>query len=190
MIKPVLCYTCKTPLTFENASPSRIKQGRGECRNCMKLWERKRNNRKPLNSQVPGGYHTFSSCGCQGYLPENRGKSNLFAHACGKNWNCRAGEILAGNSLHAKHRGYAPPADTPHSVIRKLMEETICERCGDPMKWELGNGKTPHLHHDHATGEIYGFTHPHCNPLAMQRQLESFKKEIARLKQRLEEEIL
>jgi hypothetical protein len=56
-----------------------------------------------------------------------------------------------------------------------MMEEPNCERCGEALKWEFGVGKTPHLHHNHETGEIYGFTHPVCNPQAMEQEIERLR---------------
>ena len=59
------------------------------------------------------------------------------------------------------------------------MEEKLCWRCRKPMHWEnLGKGKTPHLHHNHETGEIYGFTHSRCNPSALEEEIRELRKEI------------
>jgi hypothetical protein len=72
------------------------------------------------------------------------------------------------------------PADTPHAEIRKLMEEPNCERCGEPLSWEFGAGKTPHLHHNHITGEIYGFTHPVCNAEALEKEIDRLRELLKR----------
>jgi len=42
-------------------------------------------------------------------------------------------------------------------------------------------GKTPHLHHDHETGEIFGFTHPVCNPHALQDEIDELRKQVKHL---------
>jgi hypothetical protein len=86
--------------------------------------------------------------------------------------------ILYGSQVSAKRDGNEPiPLNTPHSVIRNLMDETDCERCGELLDWSavaIAGAKAPHLHHNHFTGEPHGFTHPKCNPLAMEREIEKF----------------
>jgi hypothetical protein len=44
--------------------------------------------------------------------------------------------------------------------------------------WAFERGKTPHLHHDHNTGKLFGFTHNHCNPRALEDEIERLKKEL------------
>jgi hypothetical protein len=65
------------------------------------------------------------------------------------------------------------------------MAEPDCERCGQPLTWEFGVGKTPHLHHSHTTGQPLGFTHPHCNPQAMEDEIDRQRDEISSLRAHL-----
>lgn len=131
-----------------------------------------------------GQYHKFP-CGCDGILPENfeepnkfaRIKANKLARIINKrHFGCRVSYILLQSQLDAKKGKYAPiPLDTPHSVIRKMMEEPNCERCNEPLDWIFGRGKTPHLHHNHSTGEVYGFVHSHCNHHAVDKEIQRLK---------------
>ena len=96
---------------------------------------------------------------------------------------CRVAKIFATNFQDSVKGGFvAINQNTPHSTIRKMMEEKFCWRCGEPLKWEFGLGKTPHLHHSHKTGEPLGFTHSRCNPNAMEHEIDSLKAEITRLR--------
>jgi hypothetical protein len=65
-----------------------------------------------------------------------------------------------------------------------MMAEPNCERCGEPLVWEFGLGKTPHLHHNRETGEPIGFTHPVCNPRAMEDEIDRLKAVVKKLKSR------
>jgi hypothetical protein len=113
--------------------------------------------------QKPGKLYTFR-CGCSGILPA-AGKSNKFAvwKDSQSSFVCRVPGIFSHGKAAARKHGYKFPKNVSHSVIREMME-TDCWRCGKPLDWSsLGSGKTPHLHHDHETGEILGFTHMRCN---------------------------
>jgi hypothetical protein len=158
------------------------------CRICANRESRKRRWRRgatPRNVQTPGKQHTFP-CGCSGILPKY-GKSNLFAVVTtNKNFVCRITRLFASGRW-AKTRGYAPiDSTTPHSVIRKMMKQN-CVLCGDPLVWALGSGKTPHLHHDHSTGEAFGFAHPRCNTTELQNRVLELKAECRRLQRRVVE---
>jgi hypothetical protein len=61
------------------------------------------------------------------------------------------------------------------------MDKKLCWRCKQPLEWAFTVGKTPHLHHNHKTGEIYGFTHPRCNPNALEHEIDELKQRIAEL---------
>lgn len=47
---------------------------------------------------------------------------------------------------------------------------------------EKQQSSKPHLHHDHETGKIYGFTHPVCNPYAERKMIIRLRKEIRELR--------
>jgi hypothetical protein len=177
------CPHCGISLLKENCTSIRFKTGHGLCNECQKYDNRARYGYEPKNYQLPEHQHNFS-CGCSGILP-TRGKSNKFAiySLTKKYWCCRVLRILWASINAAKKRGYKSmdPA-TPHSVIRNMMEEPNCERCKEPLNWkDLGLGKTPHLHHQHFTsepyGKIYGFTHAHCNPQALENEVDLLHEE-------------
>jgi hypothetical protein len=177
------CYDCGASLTVVNASASAVARGSGRCRSCHRKRSRQLHGRLPRNLQVPGKEHTFP-CGCTGVLPNRRGDSNPFAKWMNKAWQCRVSGILTASRRGAELYGHTPiDSNTSHVVIRKLMDEPNCERCRETLKWDLGMGKTPHLHHDHESGEILGFTHPVCNPRAMEDEIEHLRKQIKKLQQ-------
>ncbi len=172
------CFGCGIKLTSLTSSFSVANRGQGECKVCKKERCRKDRGSQPLNVQNPGEFHAFP-CGCSGVLPvEGSNKFSMAGTHRGKRqYVCRVSFIIKGSNDRAKKGRYQPIfQDTPHTVIRKLMEEPNCECCGETLSWKvLARGKTPHLHHDHKTGEIYGFAHPKCNPLAMEKEIERLK---------------
>jgi len=155
------------------------------CRRKRDIRDSRKQGAKPLNIQVPEKLHTFS-CGCVGILPK-KGEQNKFAMWVQKaGFRCRAQVILLSSKQSAKKNGHRPiSASTPHKTIRFFMEKSKCERCDESLIWEFGFGKTPHLHHDHKTGEIYGFTHPKCNVFAMEREISRLRKQIRKFKLRV-----
>lgn len=172
-----LCTTCGI-----QTRPSR----HAWCRDCQETDRRNKGVLPPLR-QVPGKLWAFS-CGCKTILPPRGGQSkfarwdgspkhNTFAHYC------RAAMIIRANTKDAARRGYtAVDQNTQHSIIYDLMNEKNCCRCHQPLIWEFGIAKTPHLHHDHKTGEIFGFTHPKCNPKAMEDEIKELRAEVRELK--------
>jgi len=170
-----------------------VRRGRGWCRACNRDAMRVISGSLPANRQTAGQPHTFL-CGCPGILPERRGESNKFARwsankgqSNGGAWVCRIASILLNICRDARDGKYAAiDSDTPHSTVRKLMDEPLCERCEQPLNWgDLGFGKTPHLHHDHTTGKIHGFTHNRCNPHAMDIEISKLKARILELEAQL-----
>ena len=150
----------------------------GRCRECKNEYHRdlSRISRgsQPRNRQEPCAAHRFP-CGCSGVLPRH-GERNMFAVSTGSVFICRILAILNMSQHAAKRGGHKPiPKPIPHAVIRKMMDDPNCERCGQPLVWEFGMGKTPHLHHNHETGEPLGFTHPVCNPQAMENEIDRLK---------------
>src|SRR5271156_3516059 len=180
------CSDCGILISTKNSPPSVVAKGSGKCSRCQLDYEQRKRDLAGCTKrrrQTPGQRHEFP-CGCSGTLPEKRGQSNQFAVASRHgSWSCRVLSILNSSQKLARDFGYAPiDPNTSHSVIRKLMEEPNCERCQQPLSWELGAGKTPHLHHDHESGEIFGFTHPRCNPQAMEIEIERLKNENHKLR--------
>jgi hypothetical protein len=159
-------------------------------KNKKKIAEQRRNRykHKLRKRQVPGAPHTFL-CGCSGVLPI-KGESNQFSRfkSGGSGFICRALYILLASKEAARRGGYAPiDKRTPHSLIRELMKVKECWRCRKSLEWVFGKAKTPHLHHNHETGEIYGFTHPHCNPKALEHENEELRERICKQDERIGE---
>ena len=177
------CPDCGDLLNLENSTPSTLAgvNKSGTCLKCANSRRQRMYGRKSINTQRPRKKHAFP-CGCSGYLTAFGGANKFSINHGTRNFGCRVSYMLLGSRKAAKLHGYTPiDPKTPHLVIRKMMEEKNCERCNEPLKWEFGYGKTPHLHHDHDTGEIYGFTHPWCNPRALQREIDILKKENRKL---------
>jgi hypothetical protein len=175
------CGGCGVRKTKRNSSLSHLRIGGAQCTQCITTYNRKRLGQKPRIIQTAGRAFTFP-CGCTGIFPK-RGESNAFARWVANNWHCRAALLLRGSRTASRKWGYKPiNLKTPHSAIRKLMGHKNCVCCGEPLRWVFGKGTTPHLHHNHKTGEMYGFAHPKCNPLALERENERLREEIARLK--------
>jgi hypothetical protein len=186
MSKTKVCTKCNHCLPFTDFSPMRRgKDGRApRCKACGRDYIRLRRGNSPRNFQQPSQPFTFS-CGCSGVLPK-QGQSNQFACGNSRSYWCRVAHILKSSNRKARERHHKPvSADTAHSVIRAMMANPNCERCGQRLVWEFGVNKTPHLHHNHETGQPLGFTHPHCNPQAMEQEIERQRDEIASLKARL-----
>ncbi len=174
------CRRCGVKLSKRKVRTSR-------CSLCSTEISRERRGSKPKIYQIPGEVYTFP-CGCFGVLPRYRGESNQFGRWNSRligfsTWACRADNILQSSRRTAKKRGYeAISLSTPHTVIRQMMEVVNCVLCGQQLDWSVfGRGTTPHLHHDHITGEIHGFAHPKCNPLALQRHVWALEAKIFQL---------
>jgi hypothetical protein len=134
------------------------------------------------NLRIPKRKFCFS-CGCSGILPRKGGHNKLAGWPIYTQAYCRVAKILTQSRKSAERRGGVPiNSDTSHSFIRELMSIKKCWLCGKPLKWGFGKTKTPHLHHDHETGEIYGFTHPACNPRALYNEVIRLRQQIERLK--------
>ncbi|MFZ0885778.1 MAG: hypothetical protein WAN14_20415 [Candidatus Acidiferrales bacterium] len=174
------CCRCGVQINAKNSSPGVAKHRSGWCRICTRDYQRNVVGKKPMNWQKPQSSHTFP-CGCSGILPK-RGSSNKFAIYANSAsvFACRLNRILFSSQDTARNGKYKPiPKSTPHSVIRKMMDNPNCVRCHRPLSWDvLGLGKTPHLHHNHNTGEIYGFTHVECNPQALEQEINRLKNYI------------
>lgn len=129
--------------------------------------------------QKAGERFTFL-CGCSGVLPR-LGLNNWFAGFNGKGFICRVARILSKSQYVAKKLKYQPIAvDTSHAAVRAMMLKPNCERCHQPLDWNdnFVPGQIPHLHHNHHTGEIYGFTHHRCNAKALEQEIDSLREEL------------
>lgn len=128
-------------------------------------------------------------CGSFGALPQNGTSDSLWlwvndskkysaggSHRCRKCCNSYARFRINRNPLAwAKRRlavatdgarkfGYHPPTITPETLVQLIEESKTCYFCSQPLDWESNEkSRRPHLHHDHVTGNVLGFSHPHCN---------------------------
>lgn len=180
------CRVCAVRLTNKNSYPSGVTVRL--CRICERMLSRTRRGQKPRNIQRPRKFHRFI-CGCSGILP-NLGKQNRFAthnsKSTGVGFACRAGALLSTSKHVARRNGYKPINQmTPHSAIRRAMDSDVCVLCGATLQWKFGLGKTPHLHHDHETGELIGFAHPTCNMPEAKTRMKQLLQENIKLRRRI-----
>lgn len=176
MTKYGVCFRCKNRLTDANARPSIVLRRTGLCRICSNKYYKEHSNHPSKNVQRPGKTHKFV-CGCEGLLP-NKGESNKLAIFTATGFVCRVTRILNSSKHNAKRRGYkAISKNIDHLVIREMMKSNRCETCGEPLKWAFSRGETPHLHHDHKTGEILGFSHSICNLGFVQMRIMALREE-------------
>jgi hypothetical protein len=156
------------------------------CYNKRDTLRRRKEGVQPMNTQTLGNFHKFR-CGCEGVLPLKVGEHNKFVAPTNEHFICRiSGIVTASESTAKEYKDKPINRDIPHSAIRLLMEEKNCELCGLPLTWEFAPGKTPHLHHNHATGKLFGFVHAKCNPHALEAEIERQRIEIERLKKKLD----
>lgn len=140
-------------------------------------------------SQYPGKFYKFNKCGHEGVLPET-GNSNDFStwnkdSSClaGGYWRCHicddlyrqglgpkgllgwANDMLSHSKTLARRRGHKPPQIDSKSLVSLRKNATHCsDGCGQELKWSTdGNFRSPHLHHNHETGLVYGLTTETCN---------------------------
>jgi hypothetical protein len=175
--KRLVCRYCQKPW---NETRGRYPR-QACCKDCYINHEYPKRGHPPRHKQKPNIVHCFPKCGCCGLLP-NSGQANQFVIWQHNKWICRVSSILKGIRFESQYKGYAPiDSRIPHSVIRKMMTEPNCVLCHQPLAWKVGRGKTPHLHHNHQTGAIYGFTHHRCNPNALEQEVDRLKERIAEL---------
>lgn len=136
-------------------------------------------------------YHTkkirqYCSCGssiCGGSLCPETGKSKHFCHHCTpEGW---ASHSLNSHKTVAKKEGYAPPDITVDGLVRLRFITTHCHACQAKLWWKLGED-SPHLDHNHVTGQVNGFSHRRCNFILgminkMHRETGRDKEETVRL---------
>jgi hypothetical protein len=148
-----------------------------------------KNNKRRLGKfiQHPNTEFRFP-CGHKGILPDF-GCGNDFARwhkvskprggywccqACSDNYYRGVGPeglltwakmIIHGGKRQARLGGYKPLKITPEELISLRVKAKFCsDGCGEELKWCTdGRFKNPHLHHDHMTGEVYGFVTKKCN---------------------------
>lgn len=60
----------------------------------------------------------------------------------------------------ARRRNYASPLINHYGLVVLMQNSKTCVLCGAVLDWSQ---KSPHLHHDHETGQVHGFAHQLCN---------------------------
>jgi Recombination endonuclease VII len=182
------CPTCGVVKDKNNTPSVKFRKTNGlSCNTCVNTLSKENSPYQRMNSQNPESRHVFP-CGCSDRLPK-QGESNAFVRWVTKSWGCRVTSILLSGIKRARQFKFKPISlDTPHTIIRDLMKNKICIMCKVKLSWDkrsLGPGKTPHLHHDHDTGKILGFTHPVCNPRALKDEIHRLQNKIKNLEKRL-----
>jgi len=175
------CTSCGVRKTKNNTFLSHVKSGM--CKECVHVQCGSLSYR---SKRMPGQSYKFR-CGCEGILPR-LGRSNILAVALGEGkYYCRVSRIIHCSEFASKRKHIVPISkSTPHRIIRKMMASKVCVLCEKPLRWTIGAGQTPHLHHDHETGEILGFAHHRCNPLDLKPVIRRLLEENLRLKNMLE----
>jgi recombination endonuclease VII len=122
--------------------------------NDVAMWSKNRSNSR-------GGYWACRVC--------NRDRCRSRVRGSGpqglQGW---AKALFPPSMDHAHKRGYKSPQISPEKLVVLRETSKYClDNCGQKLKWrtEYTEGRfiNPHLHHDHKTGEVYGFVTPHCN---------------------------
>ena len=75
-----------------------------------------------------------------------------------------AKEQIRQISKKSMERGYTPPTINPQELLN-MRGSPNCFACEQPLIWPdvYTQGLSPVLHHNHISGEVYGYTHPNCN---------------------------
>lgn len=93
-------------------------------------------------------------CGTMVYCEHKKSRNHCFICAPYL-W---ASSILRSARKSAKQRRYEPPNISVDDLVSLYYEAEICWLCGGSLDLT-----SPHLHHDHKTGQVHGFTHQLCN---------------------------
>jgi hypothetical protein len=59
----------------------------------------------------------------------------------------------------AKSLGYAPPKIGVEEYVKMMKSSKRCGLCDGLLDWN----RSPHLHHNHVSGQVIGFCHAACN---------------------------
>lgn len=96
------------------------------------------------------------NCGARHFCEHNKHRSHCrICRPIGWAKGCLS--VFKGS---AKRRGYTPPNITAENFVKLMLKSKRCFGCDSRLDWE---NTSPHLHHNHATGEVLGFCHSLCN---------------------------
>jgi hypothetical protein len=62
----------------------------------------------------------------------------------------------------AKSRKHLAPKIAAEELVELRRRSDVCCFCEQALSW-ADSKNSPHLHHDHETGEVFGYAHPVCN---------------------------
>jgi hypothetical protein len=81
-------------------------------------------------------------------------------------WHCDprgwADHCIRRAKSDAKRRNHAGPEINPEELVNLRRKSDTCFFCEQTLSWSNPKN-SPHLHHDHDTGEVFGYAHPVCN---------------------------
>jgi hypothetical protein len=164
------CPHCGVLKTQDNSAPATWSIFGRRCTKCETQRLQVLEGREPRMYQMPGELFTFR-CGCVVTLPMRKGESDRFSVWVGAYWKCRIQVSVTSSTTYARAGKHVPmDSTTPHSAVRKMMDEP-CVLCGATLDWgALGSSATtPHLDHNHLTGRINGYACAVCNPLGLKK---------------------
>ncbi len=107
--------------------------------------------------------HNRLRTSCRECRGGGRCKHNIIRATCRicapLNW---AKRLLQAANKRAIEKRYKPPQITPEGFLLLLEKAHHCVGCSRIFTRLYGRNGV-HLHHSHATGEVYGLTHASCN---------------------------
>lgn len=127
---------------------------RGESNKAVLWWNSK--------SSSSGGNHVCRPC----QLVQDRRRKKDTSALFGFTW---AKRLLRSQKAAARYGKYTSPNISATQIVElKNTPGLKCCICltGEELRWVKSARLTnPHLHHNHDTGEVYGFAHALCNRL-------------------------
>ena len=107
--------------------------------------------------------HGQERCRCKNcngsQICEHKRRRDRCCHCKPLGW---AKTIIKRAELTATDEGYLAPNITAEKLVELRKTSTHCAACELPLDWA---GASPHLHHDHETGRVIGYTHRWCNAM-------------------------
>lgn len=146
------CSKCPKHLTVQCAEPG-----------CKKTFLR-RTNKKYCAAHARVCRHDRKRTSCRECGAGRFCEHNQERFTC---WHCNplgwARQTLTNQREQAKRGRYIPAAITAPEIVELRRNAVSCPLCLQPLEWDKKDASAPHLHHDHRTGKVYGYTHGNCN---------------------------
>lgn len=93
-----------------------------------------------------------------------------------------AKDVISTSKRKARKHKHQSASITPEQLVSLRVSSThCCDGCGKKLDWfAVGTTRKPHLHHDHKTGKVHGFSAPWCNRSEgfIRRDLEEMKDSV------------